>query len=53
MIFEKLALATAGCDKKAYARGKRSFEILKVIDPAIVNAERPGAKRLLDRLLTI
>ncbi len=50
MIFEKLALATAGCGKKAYAKGKRSFEILKVIDPAIVEAKCPGAKRLLDRL---
>ena len=50
MVFEKLALATAGCGKKAYAKGKRSFEILKVIDPAIVEAKCPGAKRLLDRL---
>ena len=50
MIFEKLALATAGCGKKAYSKGKRSFEILKVIDPAIVAAKCPGAKRLLDRL---
>ncbi len=49
-IFEKLALATAACGKKAYAKGKRSFEILKVIDPAIVEAKCPGAKRLLDRL---
>ena len=50
MVFEKLALATAGCGKRAYAKGKRSFEILKVIDPAIVEAKCPGAKRLLDRL---
>jgi hypothetical protein len=50
MIFEKLALATAGCDKKAYSKGKRSFEILKVIDPAKVEEKCPGAKRLLDRL---
>jgi hypothetical protein len=49
-IFEKLAQATAGCGKRAYAKGKRSFEILKVIDPAIVEARCPGAKRLLDRL---
>jgi Domain of unknown function (DUF4276) len=50
MVFEKLALATAGCGKKAYSKGKRSFEILKVIDPAMVEAKCPGAKRLLDRL---
>jgi hypothetical protein len=49
-IFEKLALATAGCGQKSYAKGKRSFEILKAIDPAIVEAKCPGAKRLLDRL---
>ena len=49
-IFEKLGLATAGCGKRAYAKGKRSFEILKVISPAIVEAQCPGAKRLLDRL---
>ena len=36
--------------QKAYAKGKRSFEILKVIDPSIVESKCPGAKRLLDRL---
>lgn len=50
VVFEKLALATAGCGKKSYAKGKRSFEILKVIDPKIVEEKCPGAKRLLDRL---
>ena len=50
MVFEKLALATAGCGRKAYTKGKQSFEILKVIDPAIIEAKCPGAKRLLDRL---
>ena len=52
-IFEKLALATAACGKKAYSKGKRSFEILKVIDPAIVEAKCPGAQRLLERLRTL
>lgn len=51
-ILEKLAQATAGCGKKAYSKGKRSFEILKVISPVIVEAKCPGAKRLLDRLRT-
>jgi len=49
-VFAKLALATAACGKKSYAKGKRSFEMLKVIDPALVEAKCPGAKRLLDRL---
>lgn len=49
-ILQALKRATEGCGKKAYAKGKRSFEILKVIDPAIVAAKCPGAKRLLDRL---
>lgn len=49
-VFAKLALATAGCGKKSYAKGKRSYEMLKVIDPALVEAKCPGAKRLLDRL---
>lgn len=52
MVFEKLSLATAGCGKQSYAKGKRSFEILKVIDPATVEEKCPGAKRLLDRLRT-
>ncbi len=50
MVFSALAKATAGCGDKAYAKGKRSFEILKVIDPAKVEQKCPGAKRLLDRL---
>lgn len=49
-VLRVLDQATAGCGKKAYAKGKRSFEILKEIDPAIVEAKCPGAKRLLDRL---
>ena len=53
IIFEKLALATAGCGKKTYSKGKRSFELLKVINPTIVEAKCPGARRLLDRLRTI
>lgn len=49
-VFAKLALATAACGRKSYAKGKRSFEMLKVIDPALVEKECPGAKRLMDRL---
>lgn len=53
MVFKKLALATDGCGKKAYSKGKRSFEILKMVDPAIVESKCPGAKRMLDRLKSI
>jgi len=49
-VFAKLALATAACGRKSYAKGKRSFEMLKVINPALVEKECPGAKRLMDRL---
>lgn len=49
-ILQALAQATAACGKRAYSKGKLSFEILKVIDPAIVEKNCPGAKRLLDRL---
>lgn len=51
-VFDKLAKATAGCGKKGYAKGKRSFEILKVIDPVKVEEKCLGAKRLFDRLRT-
>ncbi len=51
-ILQALNQATATCGKRAYAKGKLSFEIMKVIDPAIVEAKCPGAKRLLDRLRT-
>ena len=49
-VFDKLAAATDACGKKEYAKGKRSFEILKAINPAKVEKKCPGAKRLLDRL---
>jgi Domain of unknown function (DUF4276) len=49
-VFTALAQATASCGKKAYAKGKISFDLLKQIDPALVEAACPGAKRLLDRL---
>jgi hypothetical protein len=49
-VFEALASATAGCDKKRYSKGKVSFDLLKAIDPAVVAQKCPDAKRLLDRL---
>jgi hypothetical protein len=52
-VLEKLAQATAACGKKSYAKGKLSFELLKVVDPAKVEEKCPGAKRLLDRLRSL
>lgn len=52
-IYRALELATAGCGKKAYSKGRNSFEILKEIDPTSVEKRCPGAKRLLDRLRSL
>lgn len=49
-VFAALALATAACGKKRYSKGKVSFDLLKAVNPAIVEQECPDAKRLLDRL---
>jgi len=49
-IMRALEQATTDCGKKQYAKGKLSFEILGVIDPAVVENHCPSAKRLLDRL---
>lgn len=42
--------ATANCAERQYAKGKVSFDLLKVIDPAVVEKTFPSAKALLDRL---
>jgi hypothetical protein len=52
-LYLALEQATAGCGKKSYSKGRNSFEILKEIDPLVVEKNCPGAKRLLDRLRTI
>ncbi len=49
-VFAALEQATAGCGDKKYAKGKVSFELLKAIDPAVVEAACPSAKALLKRL---
>ena len=51
-VFDALARATAGCGDKQYAKGKVSFDLLKVIDPAEVEVACPAAKLLLNRLRT-
>jgi hypothetical protein len=52
-IFKALAAATSACGDRKYAKGKVSFELLKVIDPAVVEKHCPSAKALLDRLREI
>jgi hypothetical protein len=49
-IFQALTQATAGCGNKAYSKGKRSFTLLKAIDPNLVEQSFPSAVALLDRL---
>jgi hypothetical protein len=48
-VFEALASATAACGRKRYSKGKVSFDLLKSIDPAIVEQKCPDAKWLLER----
>jgi len=42
--------ATAKCSSRQYAKGKVSFDLLKVINPALVEMTFPSAKALLERL---
>jgi len=49
LIYEALRKATNAC-KKTYAKGDVSFEVLKAINPATVEAACPAARRLLDYL---
>lgn len=48
--FAALEKATATCGDRQYAKGKVSFELLKVIDPKKIADTIPSAKALLDRL---
>ena len=48
-VFEALDDATGSC-RQSYAKGRVSFELLKRIDPARVEAACPHARALLDRL---
>ena len=48
-VFEALDDATRSC-RQSYAKGRVSFELLKRIDPARVEAACPHARALLDRL---
>lgn len=42
--------AVRGTKKKRYSKGDHSFELLRRLDPSLVRAAAPHAKRLLDTL---
>jgi hypothetical protein len=49
-VYDALAGATAECGQKKYSKGQLSFQLLKGISPAKVEAACPHAKALFDRL---
>ena len=51
-VLSALESSTINCAKR-YAKGKVSFELLALVDPALVEAACPHAKALLDRLRTL
>ena len=51
-VLEALARATAACTRP-YAKGQASFELLTMIDPALVEAACPHAAALLGNLRAI
>ena len=51
-VLSTLEHATTNCATR-YAKGKVSFELLALVDPALVEAACPHAKALLDRLRTL
>ena len=51
-VLNALAQATAAC-RKAYGKGRTSFELLARIDPARVRAACPHANELLQRLAAL
>lgn len=48
-VLSTLAQATAGC-KRPYAKGKVSFDLLREVEPTMVENACPHAKKLLDYL---
>lgn len=51
-VFKALKKATDLCSKR-YSKGKTSFELLAIVDPAQVEAACPHAKALLEKLRTV
>lgn len=51
-VLDSLRQATADCERQ-YAKGKVSFDLLSKLNPAVVEAECPHARRLLNRLRSV
>ncbi len=49
-VLNSLKKASETAQKKAYSKGKHSFKILALIDPAEVQVASPWAKRLVETL---
>jgi len=49
-VYESLDKATADCGPGKYAKGKLSFDLLRSISPAKVEAASPHARELFERL---
>lgn len=49
-LLQALARATNDGAVKRYSKGRTSFELLKVIDPGIVQQRCPSARKLIERL---
>lgn len=50
-VYDALAKATRSCKTKdPYGKGDHSFELLAMIDPTVITAKSPWAKRFVDEL---
>jgi hypothetical protein len=49
-VLDVLVMATAGCGRNRYAKGKMAFKLLERLDPQLVRDSCPHAKALLERL---
>ena len=50
-IYQSLAQATRSCKTKAkYGKGDHSFKLLALIDPDLVTAASPWAKRFIEQI---
>ena len=52
-LFEGMRRATKDCENGEYSKGRDSFKILSRIDPALVEAASPCAKRFLESMSAI
>ena len=49
-VQQPLEHATRNCDRKAYKKGKRSFQVLETINPNILKQRLPHFKRFIETL---